>query len=64
MSNVQSAAGWARDTTLWWLILLVLHGEGARRVRGQPEWWVVRRTANVSPENSQGGQRRGYEGLS
>jgi hypothetical protein len=26
MGNVKSAAGWTRDTTLgWWLILLMLH---------------------------------------
>ena len=28
MGNVKSAAGWARDTTLRWLILLMLHGGG------------------------------------
>lgn len=34
MSDMESAACWARDTTLGWLILLMLHDGGiARQVR-------------------------------
>jgi hypothetical protein len=38
MSDMESAACWARDTTLGWLILLMLHDRRfARRVR----LWVL-----------------------